>query len=303
VSKPVVGIVSPGDMGAAIGAVTRDAGLDVVACLSGRGPLTRSRAKEAGIRDVESLDELVSVADLMLSVLVPAEAVGVSELLAASMSRTGAKPVVADCNAVAPATAGRICNAITAAGAAFVDAGIIGPPPRKGSSATRIYCSGPDCAPLLALNAFGLDVRQVGSAVGQASGLKMVFAASTKGTTALWTELLVAARSLGLDDALAAEFALGRGDLAQRLIGQIPGMPRRAHRWIGEMEEIATTFADVGLTPRILLGAADVYRLVGETPLADQTSRQPDPPLDTILATLVDALKVPREDATAARDG
>lgn len=282
----VVGIISPGDMGAAIGAVLRGSGLDVLACLEGRSALTRLRATEAGFREVGGYDALVREADLVLSVLVPAEAVRTAEELAASLRRTGARPVVADCNAVSPATVGRIARLITEAGAPFIDAGIIGPPPRPGGSATRIYCSGPDCEPLLALNAHGLDVRYIGPEIGQASGLKMVYAASTKGTTALWTELLVAARVLGLEEALAAEFALSRSDVAQRLAGAIPGMPRRARRWVGEMEEIAATFAELGMTPRLLLGAADMYRFVGETPLADQTSREPDPSLDTVLATL-----------------
>jgi hypothetical protein len=116
----------------------------------------------------------------------------------------------------------------------------------------------------------------------------MVYAASTKGTTALWTELLVAARALGLDEALAAEFGLSRSDVAPRMAAQISGMPRRARRWVGEMEEIAATFEELGLTPRILLGAADMYRFVGDTPLAEQTSREPDPPLDLVLTTLAE---------------
>jgi hypothetical protein len=75
-------------------------------------------------------------------------------------------------------------------------------------------------------------------------------------------------------------------------MGSIPAMPRRARRWVGEMEEIAATFAALGLTPRMLQGAADLYRFVGETPLADQTSREPDPPLEAILDALVARLRV-----------
>lgn len=281
-----VGILSPGDMGAAIGAMIRAGGLDVLTCLDGRGDLTRLRAREAGIRDVPDLDALVAQADLILSVLVPAEALPLAERVAAAMARTGAAPIYADCNAIAPQTVATINQLITGAGAHFIDAGIIGGPPRAGSN-TRIYSSGPDTTPLEALRACGLDIRAVGAEIGQASGLKMVYAASTKGTTALWTELLVAARALGLDDALMAEFGMSRSDVSARMLAGIPSMPRRARRWVGEMEEIAATFEGLGLTPRTLQGAADIYRLVGDTPLADQTSRQPDPSLDTILDTLV----------------
>jgi 3-hydroxyisobutyrate dehydrogenase-like beta-hydroxyacid dehydrogenase len=285
-----VGILSPGDMGAATGRVLHDSGLDVVTCLDGRSELTRLRAREAGFRDVPDLETLVQQVDLLLSVLVPAEAPELAERVAAAFERTGARPVYADCNAIAPSTVARIAERITRTGATFIDAGIIGPPPRAGSSATRFHCSGPDTSALQALADHGLNVRVVGPAIGQASGLKMVYAASTKGTTALWTELLVAARALGLDTALATEFAESRADVAERIIGGIPSMPRRARRWVGEMEEIATTFADLGLTPRILQGAADMYRLVGDTPLADQTSRDPDPALSAVLETVRMAL-------------
>ena len=172
------------------------------------------------------------------------------------------------------------------AGINFIDGGIIGSPPKAGRSGTRIYCSGPDTTALESLAQSGLDIHRLGPSIGQASGLKMVYAASTKGITALWTELLVGAKALGLEDALMAEFKLSGVNISEVLKGRIPSMPRRARRWIGEMEEIAATFEGVGLTPRMLLGAADMYRLVSETKLADQTSREPDPTADMVLQVL-----------------
>ncbi|MFC1897742.1 DUF1932 domain-containing protein [Chloroflexota bacterium] len=282
----VVGILSPGDMGSAIGKILRDAGLDVVTCLEGRSELTRLRASEVGMRDMVSLDLLVSESDLLLSVLVPSEAMALGKRISDSIRRTGARPVFADCNAIAPKTIMNIGHIMADVGVTFIDCGIIGSPPQAGKENTRIYCSGPDTTAMESLAKFGLDVRVLGSNVGQASGLKMIYATSTKGITALWTELLVAARALGLEDALKAELEISRTDVVKELIGRIPSMPRRARRWIGEMEEIATTFEDLGMTPLMLLGAADMYRFVGKTQLADQTSRQPDPSLDAVLHTL-----------------
>jgi 3-hydroxyisobutyrate dehydrogenase-like beta-hydroxyacid dehydrogenase len=277
-------------MGAAIGAVLRRHGRTVVTCLEGRSELTRLRARESGFEEAPTLDALVERVGILLSVLVPAEARGLAERVAESLRRTGARAAYADCNAISPGTMRGIAEVIGDAGATVIDAGIIGPPPGTGRD-TRIYCSGPNVEALTELNAFGLDVRVAGTEIGQASGLKMVYAASTKGTTALWTELLVAARALGLDEALAAEFALSRADIAKRLSAAIPSMPRRARRWVGEMEEIAATFAEAGLTPRMLLGAADMYRFVGDTALADQTSREADPPLDAVLDALAARLR------------
>jgi 3-hydroxyisobutyrate dehydrogenase-like beta-hydroxyacid dehydrogenase len=286
-----IGILSAGDMGAAIGKILIDAGLDAVTCLEGRSELTRLRAKEAGMRDVLSLDRLVSEADLVLSVLAPSEALPLALRVADGMRRTGAQPVYADLNAIAPQTVMKIESIMLAAGITFIDGGIIGPPPKSGRPGTRIYCSGPDTSALECLRKAGLDIRTVGTDAGQASGLKMVYAASTKGITALWTELLVAARALGLERALMAEFELSRTPIVEILKGRIPSMPRRAKRWVGEMEEIATTFENLGLTPRMLLGAADIYRLVSATPLAEQTSRQPDPTADVVLEVLVERIR------------
>ena len=286
----VVGILSPGDMGSAIGKILRDAGLDVITCLEGRSDLTRLRASEVGMRDVPSLDHLVRDSDLVLSVLVPSEAVTMSKRVSDSIRRTSANPVFADCNAIAPQTITNIGRIMADVGITFIDCGIIGPPPQAGKKNTRIYCSGPDTTAMESLAKLGLDIRVLGSNIGQASGLKMVYAASTKGTTALWTELLVASRALGLEEELKAEFKISRSEIVEALIGRIPSMPRRARRWVGEMEEIAATFRGLGMTPRMLLGAADMYRFVGNTPLADQTSRQPNLPLETVLHTLSDWL-------------
>ena len=287
-----VGIMSPGDLGAAIGRVLRGGGLDVVTCLEGRSELTRLRATEAGIRNVPSLGDLVRESDLVVSVLVPSEAVTLAKCLVDSIRQTGARPIIADFNAIAPQTVANIGRMMAESGVTFIDVGIIGPPPQAGKRNTRIYCSGPDTSAMESLADYGLDVRVVGPEIGQASGLKMVYAASTKGTTALWTELLVAARALGLDDTLEAEFEISRKEIRRALIGGIPSMPSKARRWIGEMEEIAATFDGLGMTPRMLLGAADMFRLVGNTPLADQTSREPDPSLDTVLDTLAGQLAV-----------
>ena len=288
-----VGILSTGEMGAATGNVLRDGGLDVVTNLEGRSDLTRARAAEAGIRDVGTTDEVVRQSDLLLSVLVPAEAVALGEQVSEAMRQTGATPVYAECNAIAPQTVERVATLIMGAGATFIDAGIIGSPPSPGGRGARFYCSGPDTSAFEALTEHGLNVRRAGPGIGQASGLKMVYAASTKGTYALWTELLVAARAMELDDALLAEFATGDSTVSDKVLGSIPGTPRRVRRWVGEMEEIALTFGSLGMTSKLMEGAAEMFRLVGGTPLGDQTTRDPDPELDTILDVLAKRIAEP----------
>jgi hypothetical protein len=99
----------------------------------------------------------------------------------------------------------------------------------------------------------------------------MCYAALTKGLTAVATELLVAAEKLGLAAPLRAEFEYSQPVLLQWMTRQLPTMPPKAYRWVGEMLEIAATFGDLDLTPRTFEGAADIYQMVGRTPLASET--------------------------------
>jgi 3-hydroxyisobutyrate dehydrogenase-like beta-hydroxyacid dehydrogenase len=140
------------------------------------------------------------------------------------------------------------------------------------------------------LNAYGLDVRVLGTHSGQASGLKMCYASLTKGLTALATEALVAARAQGLQEALMAEFqALPFFNTIERMV---PGMPPKAYRWVGEMEEIARTFSDLGLPPQMPQGAASLYRFIEGTELGNETpeQRHHGQTLEDVVAILAAAL-------------
>jgi 3-hydroxyisobutyrate dehydrogenase-like beta-hydroxyacid dehydrogenase len=119
----------------------------------------------------------------------------------------------------------------------------------------------------LSLGAFGLDVRPIGPRIGQASALKMSYAALTKGLAALGAELLVTARLAGVSDALSAELAGSQPQLLQWLAKQLPAFPPKAHRWVAEMEEIAGTFESHGLPHATMKGAAEFYEFVARSPL------------------------------------
>lgn len=265
-----VAIMSPGDMGHTAGMRLREGGLRVIAWLEGRSERTRALAREAGIEEVPSLDELVREADALLSILVPAQAEPAAATVADALARTGADLLYADCNAIAPQTARRIGERITATGGRLVDVSIIGGPPQPGGG-TRFYASGPFSRMFAALGERGLGVVDMAGEAGDASALKMCYAALTKGLTAIATELLAAARLLGVSEALQAELRDSQAPLYERITRSLGSMAERSRRWVGEMEEIAATFAAVGLPRATYLGAAEVYELVGRTPLADRT--------------------------------
>ena len=275
-----VGILSPGEMGAGVGAALQASGLSVLTCLAGRSPATHERAEAAGLEAVPDLATLVERCDLILSILVPARARGVAAEVGAAARSAGANTVLADCNAIAPQTVQAMEADLKDSRVTLVDGGIVGGPPRNGQG-PRVYASGASAHVLGQLDGRGIDVVDVGPEIGKASAVKMCYAAMTKGTTALRTALLVAARRLDVYDELIAEMehsqaaALGAAKQGMRRL------PNVAYRWIGEMEEIAHTFEHVGVTPNFHTGAAQVFREVDATfgrdadlsDLADAVSR------------------------------
>jgi hypothetical protein len=128
---------------------------------------------------------------------------------------------------------------ITATGCPFVGAGIIGPPPKPGSTNTKIYASGPNANELARLNDYGLIIRVLRGPLTAASALKMSYAGITKGFTALGTAMMLAATRGGSAEALKAELTESRPDLLSYLKRQTPDMYGKAYRWVAELEEIS----------------------------------------------------------------
>jgi len=258
-----VGLLSPGEMGSVVARLLIDRGMPVVTCLDGRGERTWERARSAGIRELATYEGLVEHCDLLLSILVPTEAEAAATRVAEALRRTGRRLLYVDCNAIAPDTARSVSEIIAAAGGTCIDAGIIGPPPTR-EGITRFYASGQRADEFAALAKHGLDVRVLGTGIGQASGFKMCYAALTKGTAALTIAQLVAASRLGLYEPLVEELQQSQPDRYSNMAHSLPATPAKAGRWIGEMEEIARTLASIGAPAGFHEGAAEIYRLVHE---------------------------------------
>jgi 3-hydroxyisobutyrate dehydrogenase-like beta-hydroxyacid dehydrogenase len=265
-----IGVVSPGDMGQAVAACLKSSGYAVHTALDGRSKRTRTLAREAGLNDCGTMQKVVETCDVVLSILNPAAAVDNARAAAAAMRAAGRRCVFVDCNAVAPQTAHEIDAIVRAAGGECIDAGIIGPPPR-GKARTRIYVSGSQAALMEQLAGPNIDIRVMGERIGDASAIKMCYASYTKGAAALGVEMLMAARRLGVDAALDRELQESLADNRQWILSRTTVMPPKAYRWVPEMLEIAKTFEGVKLTPRMLLGAADMYEMIAQTPLGEES--------------------------------
>ncbi len=255
-----VGLLHPGEMGSAVGAAARAGGARVLWASAGRGAATRARAQTDGLEDAGTVARLVSQSDVILSVCPPAAAVDVAREVAA----LGFHGTYVDANAIAPATTRKVSDVVSAAGATFVDGGIIGPPPRQPGVA-RLYLSGAGAERASALfNGGLLEAIHVDGPIGAASAVKMAYAGWNKGSQALLMAVRAFALYEGVDEALLAEWARSQPALEKRSEDAVAGNVRKAWRFVGEMEEIAETFRAAGLPEGFHQAAGEVFeRLAG----------------------------------------
>lgn len=251
-----IGLLHPGEMGASVGASARTSGHRVLWASAERGADTKRRAAAAGLEDAGTLPALVAACDVILSVCPPHAAVELARDVAAQRFRG----IFVDGNAIAPVTAREIDGIIRAAGATYVDGGIIGPPPDKPGT-TRLYLSGDAAARVSALFAGGpLEAPVLPGELASASAIKMAYAAWTKGSQALLMAVRALATAEGVDEALLAEWQRSQPDLPRRSDNAAKGTARKAWRWVGEMQEIATAFSSASLPHGFHRGAEEIYR-------------------------------------------
>jgi 3-hydroxyisobutyrate dehydrogenase-like beta-hydroxyacid dehydrogenase len=256
--KPVVGIIAQGQMGSAVGRRLTDHGLTVLTSLDGRSFASIKRAQSAGMRAVSP--DTLAHADIILSIVPPGEAEALAQALAPHLRESARKPFYADCNAVNPETVKRIANVVEATGCPFVDAGIIGGPPKAEYDGPTFYLSGADAGAVAALADFGLACKVVDGPIGAASALKMSYAGITKGLTALASIMLLAAARTGTADALRRELEQSQPALLSWFGRQIPSMFDKAYRWVAEMEEIAAFVGDDPAGEALFRATAELYR-------------------------------------------
>ncbi|MCY3832989.1 MAG: DUF1932 domain-containing protein [Chloroflexi bacterium] len=272
-----VGIINPGAMGISIAASARAAGNDVYWASDGRSATTRQRAEQHSLIAVGSLDELCAVCEVIICVCPPHAA----DSVAGAVSAAGFSGLYCDGNAIAPALSQAIGARLEAAGVEYVDGSIIGPPAWK-EGATRFYLSGPKAARIANLFAGAVtEAIVIGDEAGKASALKMVFAAQTKGFTALLSAIQGAAQQLGVREDLDREWARRDPEVAKQRVNQVRNVTGKAWRFAGEMQEIAAAFESAGMPPGFFEAAREVYQRMARFKDADEP-----PGLDEVLAAL-----------------
>jgi 3-hydroxyisobutyrate dehydrogenase-like beta-hydroxyacid dehydrogenase len=259
---PVVAVIAPGMMGAAVGKRLVDNGVKVLTSLKGRSAETAGRAKTAGMSVAN--DEEIAASDFILSILPPGDAVALAERFQPALKASNAKPVYVDCNAINPKTVDRVAAVIAPTDCPFVDSGIIGSPPKPGDAGPRFYASGPAAPRFATLRQYGLDVRVLDGAISAASALKMSYAGITKGTQAIGAAMMLAATRAGSADALFAELSSSQKEMFAWFKRGLALMPPKAYRWVAEMHEIAGFVGEDPTAHELYEGAAHFYERIAE---------------------------------------
>jgi 3-hydroxyisobutyrate dehydrogenase-like beta-hydroxyacid dehydrogenase len=250
----VIGLLHPGEMGAAAGQCLTGAGHTVLWASEGRGPETAARARAANLTDVGTAAEVAERADVIFSICPPHAA------LDSAWAVQGFGGLYVDANAISPATAREVALMVEEGGATYVDGGIIGPPPGTAGT-TRLYLSGAQAQAIRALfDGTAVDARVIDGGTWSASAVKMAYAGWTKGTSALLLAVRAMARSEGVEDVLLTEWALSQPALADRCRGAARAATTKGWRWVAEMEEIAATMASAGLPDGFHQAAAEIFR-------------------------------------------
>jgi 3-hydroxyisobutyrate dehydrogenase-like beta-hydroxyacid dehydrogenase len=264
--RPVIGILHPGAMGAAVGNALKPVAGAVIWAAAGRSLTTSKRAETADLVGVPDVAELARRADVVISVCPPDAARAVAEEVAPLLSRPA--QLFVDANAVSPATVTGIAELIGAE--RVVDGAIIGPPAWE-PGRTVVWLAGvaaPAVAALFEGSPFAAKV--LAGPVGSASALKACFAFQSKALPTLWVQLDAAARAYGVSDEIREELHRTGVDLDGELAGVDAQARGKAWRWVGEMQEAAETFAAVGLPDGFSRAAAETYERMAA---ADPTDR------------------------------
>lgn len=261
--RPVVGVLHPGAMGAAVGSALRRRAGVVIWAAAGRSRATSKRAELADLVGVPDVAALVRRSDVIVSVCPPHAAREVADEVAAALAtRDPARPpVYVDANAVSPATVAAVADRLP--GAAVVDGAIIGPPAWEPGH-TTLWLAGPAADEVAALFAgTPFAARVLGVEPGAASALKACFALQSKALPAIWLEIAAAARALGVEEELRGELARTGVDYAAA-VAAAGRAAAKAWRFAGEMEQAADTVAAAGLPDGFSRAAAEIYRRLAD---------------------------------------
>ena len=197
----------------------------------------RKCTEKTGVKLYGSYKELAENSDILISSVVPSNAVEVAGIVGKY-----SRGIYVDMNNVSPKTVrnalGMIENGRT------VDAAIMGSVARNGFN-VKVIASGPFANEFSELEVYGLNINVVGSENGQASGIKLLRSAYTKGVSALLFESIYSAYKMGLDREVLEYISETEGnEFMDSAVSRIISSSIHADRRSQEMEEVVEMLSE-----------------------------------------------------------
>jgi 3-hydroxyisobutyrate dehydrogenase-like beta-hydroxyacid dehydrogenase len=250
-----IGFLHPGEMGISLAVSAINSNHDAFWCSAGRSQATEERATYHGLQAIDSLASFCLSCDIIISVCPPHAALEQAD----SVIKAGFKGIYTDVNAISPDSVQIIAQKMSEAEISFVDGGIIGQPAWRPKTTWLHLCGAEAEKVAKSFHAGPLETNILEGGIGQASALKMCFAANSKGVSALIIAILATAEKYNVRDALEKQWDTYNPDFTKHTQDRIQKSARKAWRFTGEMEEIAATLKSAGLPEEFHHGAANIY--------------------------------------------
>jgi len=206
------------------------------------------RAKTADIELLPSVEKVLEVSNMVISATSASEAVNVANAAAPFLRKDH---IFVDVNAACPDTIIEVSDILKKSDCIFVDVAMMADV-KSNRHKVPMFVSGPGAERFEKLmSPFGMNIRIVGEAPGQASAVKMVRSVFSKGVEALLMETFTAAKKYWIVDLMMENLAQSMDSTsfekrANVLLGKTAiHSARRIH----EMEDVIKTLNSLGVDP------------------------------------------------------
>lgn len=225
-----VGFIGFGEVASIMARGLMGEGVEVYTCLEGRSVRTKELGQSMKVQLCINHQEMAKKVEMIFSAVTPSQAVMVAREVGQIQG------VYVDLNNVSPATVREALKNVRSPNT--VDAAILGSVRKKGLK-VKIIASGAGAEEFAKLNDYGMDIEVIGSEPGQASAIKMLRSAYTKGVSALLLESLHTAYQMGIDEEVLKYISLTEGPgFKESAVSRMTSSLYHAHRRSEEMEEV-----------------------------------------------------------------
>jgi 3-hydroxyisobutyrate dehydrogenase-like beta-hydroxyacid dehydrogenase len=215
-------------------------------------------AKNAGIDTVNSMQAMCQASNFIVSAVTASQTLAVAQAAALHV-RAGS--VFLDLNSASPGTKQQAAKLIEAAGAHYIEAGVMASIPPYGIRVPMLL--GGVLSDLLApqLIALDMDVKAVSADIGIASAIKMCRSVMIKGLEALVIESYATARKYGVEDHVIPTLAETFPSIDWQQTGAyfFSRVVQHGKRRAEEMRESANTVKEAGFEPYMATAIAQKH--------------------------------------------